>query len=569
MNAAWTLLQGWRHQGRLRRVDVALAEAAQQALPDTPAAVLLGLALCSRALADGHVALPAEGLSDWFGHDTADDDIDAVDEQAIALHQELRRYLQQGDAAHPLLRAEHGMLALTAYAKAEQALADAIQQRIDHQEPPERAAKTLGEATKLIAERWPSSALGDIERQVCLDSATHSLTILTGGPGTGKTTCIARMVALHLALGVPASRIGLAAPTGKAAARLNAALRTSELLSTESELPVAATVHRLLGLREDGAAPAFDAQRPLPLDVLIVDEASMLDLPRQLALFRALPLNAALVLVGDEDQLPSVEAGSVLHALSLAAGGRRHHLQRVHRQRQGSGILSLAAAVRDGDVDTALQVLAQHSNGLRWDESADAAAIARIAAPRFASMSTQPDPMQALRAGDGFRLLCAVHSGTLGTRSINRSVVEALGQRDGTWFSGRWCLIERNEHALGLFNGDLGLCLADAEGALRVFFADAETPRGFHPQQLGEVGSAFALSVHKAQGSEFDEVLLVLPEAESPLLSREWLYTAITRAKSGLHLIGSEAALRVAVQRSNPRWGTLTSRLRGSSAGMA
>ncbi|KAB8315360.1 exodeoxyribonuclease V subunit alpha, partial [Tolypothrix campylonemoides VB511288] len=364
----------------------------------------------------------------------------------------------------------------------------------------------------------------------------------------------------------------------------------------------ASTLHRLLGTVPDTPRFRHDAAHPLPFDVVVVDEASMVDLPLMCRLVEAVPDGAQLVLLGDRDQLPSVEAGDVLAAIDDAAvdavdavdaggaidgGGAAHgavgvtgdlfaanascprparvHLVRGFRQQDTLEVAPLAAAVRDGDAARALALLHDgalanvrfHAGAL--DPLAGDAADALLAPWR--ALRTLRDPAEALAQASRARVLTALRDGPQGASGLNARIEERLAgaQRDA-YFHGRLLLVTENSPRHGLFNGDLGVCMAGADGTT-VWFAGRDGPRGFHPGALPAHASAFAMTVHKAQGSEFDTVWLQLPRQDARPLSRELVYTAITRARAALHVAGPEAVLRAALSRHVQRVSGLRARL--------
>jgi len=430
------------------------------------------------------------------------------------------------------------------------------------------------------------------------------LTIISGSPGTGKTTTATKIMALLLATAA-AKRptIALTAPTGKAAVRLQEAVRkTKLLLPSAATAPVqdaipeqATTIHRLLGARPDSTYFHHDRKNPLSLDVVIVDEASMVDLPLMSKLVQALPNRAKLILLGDHDQLTSVEAGAVLGDIcaaplnvfsrpfldrledltgetgpagpdAIGAGMQDCLIELRHNYRfgGGSGIGQVSAAVRAGDTTATLTLLKSESfadiGWCRPDPGGFLPFLRKRATAGF------HDYLQAVAAGDaesafacfeGFRVLCALRRGPWGTESLN-SAIERLLQAEGQiepgrrWYQGRPVMITRNDYTQRLFNGDVGLILHDPAvgNELRAFFRDAAGKvRSFLPFRLPEHETAYALTVHKSQGSEFDSVLLLLPDQDVPLLTRELIYTGLTRARNFVEIWGTEELLRTAVGR--------------------
>jgi exodeoxyribonuclease V alpha subunit len=351
----------------------------------------------------------------------------------------------------------------------------------------------------------------------------------------------------------------------------------------------ASTLHRLLGTIPDSPRFRHHADNPLPFDIVVVDEASMVDLPLMCKLAEAVAQGAQFILLGDADQLPSVEAGDVLAAILGAAGagdalaeadaralqhllgdapvdaeadglrGHRVHLVRGWRQDESLQLAPLAEAVRHGDANAALALLRGGTLGnVHFHEGVDDPLQARPALlAHFRSLATQADPAQALCQGNRLRLLTALRDGPQGARGLNARIEAQLsGRRIGTppaWFPGRLLLITENSYRHGLFNGDVGICLADEAGTPLAWFPGGDGVRAFHPAALPEHESAFAMTVHKAQGSEFDEVWLQLPRVDSRVLSRELIYTGLTRARSALHVAGSDTVIRDALARHAAR----------------
>ena len=414
-----------------------------------------------------------------------------------------------------------------------------------------------------------------------LAAAPERFELVTGGPGTGKTTSAARLIA-DLVAKNPTVRIALAAPTGKAATRLGEAIEVAwereGLAHLKEKVSVAGrTLHRLLGY-----SPTTDSFRrgptdPLEHDVVIVDEASMVPLLLMDALFESLRPSARLILLGDHDQLASVEAGSVLaDIVRVADGGPLERavkrLTTSHRFDETKGIGALARAIRDGDADAALsamhsndgsvQHVAQPSGDDSWLEE-----FAMLAGPVFDAES----PEAAIARLGQVRILCATNVGPAGTTAITVRAEQVLRTRgrnvSGRNYRGRPLLITRNDYTLDLFNGDVGVVwdtIEDGERIERAFVsgqADAGRARGFPLPQLPEAVTAWAMSIHKSQGSEFDTVYVVLPDRDTRVLSRELLYTAVTRAKSKVVLVGSAETLRNAIGKTARRESGLGYRL--------
>jgi exodeoxyribonuclease V alpha subunit len=448
------------------------------------------------------------------------------------------------------------------------------------------------------------------------------LTVISGGPGTGKTTTVVNLLACLMARN-PGCRIALAAPTGKAAARMTEAIRQrarhlpealQALLPTESS-----TVHRLLGVTPAAGGFVHHAGNPLAIDVLVVDEASMLDLALATRLLEAVPDAARIILLGDKDQLSAVESGAVFAELSADPGlsapcrqaladlyrvapeqlrppapSRASPLQDAvvwftqnFRFASGSGIGRLAGDINGGRAREALAWL--HSgadDSIAWLDEGGALpsdeAVGRLfegyAAYLQAVLQDPGDAAQVTAAFGTFRALCAVRAGSRGMLALNERMTRHARERlapvqpalagDGRspWFIGRPVMVLRNDPVLKLFNGDIGITLPDANGVPMVAFADtAGGLRWVAPVRMPEHQTAFAMTVHKAQGSEFDEVLVLLPQQRSPVLTRELLYTAVTRARQRVTLVCSAEVLAAAIHAPTRRHSGLLARLRDGS----
>jgi exodeoxyribonuclease V alpha subunit len=406
------------------------------------------------------------------------------------------------------------------------------------------------------------------QREAAETALRRRFAVIAGGPGTGKTTTVARILALLLEQGDPL--VALAAPTGKAAARLIEAVHDEaakidvsdevrqRLLGLE-----ASTLHRLLGWRP-GTRSRFrhDRGNRLPHDVVIVDETSMVSLSLMARLVEAVRADARLILVGDPGQLTSIEAGAVLGDIVGPAGEGIVVLERVHRY--GAGIAELAEAIRRGDGDAAVAALA----GVTWiaDDALDPVREAALTAARGVSEAARAgDGMRAIEALGAFRLLCAHRRGPYGVSGWTALIEAWLGhEATGDWYVGRPLLVTENDYALRLYNGDTGVVIAAGDGQVSAAFERQGGIVEFSPTRLAAVDTVYAMTVHKSQGSQFDTAAVLLPEPSSPILTRELLYTAVTRAREELILVGSEEAVRAAVARPVARASGLRSRLWGS-----
>ncbi|MBK1691902.1 exodeoxyribonuclease V subunit alpha [Ectothiorhodospira mobilis] len=643
------LLQGWVERGWLRPLDRALVVFLQEQLPAASPPALLLAALASHQVGRGHVCLDLEAtLADPDrtlslppeGETPVDGTPPPRPSQCLAGlgMADLVSALEDpdlvgaGPGCTPLVL-QGRRLYLRRYWACEQRVAGALAERllggaaVREAMAPERLHPWL---ERLFG---PPDAQGiDWQRAACALAASGAFAVITGGPGTGKTTTVVRLLALlqalHLETGADVPlRIRMAAPTGKAAARLNAAVagalgglalpRDAFGQAVRDAIPArVTTLHRLLGSRPGSRHFRHDARRPLAVDALVVDEASMIDLELMDALLQALPPEARLILLGDRDQLASVEAGAVLGELCARAGEGHYTPERAawlqavtgqplpperqdpsgnaldqhvvmlrhsHRFGADSGIGRLARAVNAGDAQAVAAVWAEPGRdlmrrGLKGPEDPALPAVAVDGGAgdrppradgahpegygRYLQVMATADPgpgaeaperdawaREVLAALEGFQVLCALRRGPWGVEGMNHRIAAFLRERglldpQGIWYAGRPVIVTGNDYGLGLMNGDMGVTLrvADAAGnpVLRVAFPagdGSDRIRWVLPSRLTAVETAFALTVHKSQGSEFRHTALVLPDRAGPLLTRELVYTAITRASRWFTLL--------------------------------
>jgi exodeoxyribonuclease V alpha subunit len=562
--------------------------------------VFLAACLTSHAVGEGSVCLDLKKTVEGFPPEHPAAAVLPAPERWV---RKLRACPAVGEPgqSRPLVLDRRRRLYLYRYWEYERRLADNLRLRLSNAGEPEP-----GRMRALLDGLFPESAPPGVEGQktAAALAVLRRTCIVTGGPGTGKTFTIAAILATLLEYCQPDGlRIFLAAPTGRAAARLGESLRSAKTrlncsAAVRSAVPESvSTIHRLL--RPIPHSPYFFHRRenPLPADVVVVDEASMVDLALMSKLFEAVPPESRLILAGDMDQLASVEAGSVLgdicdrgrsHPFSQATcrlieeitghrpacgngdaanGGMQDSivvLRESFRFDSGSTIDHLRRAVNDGrweDCERLLLDAEQPSAAWRAGAPVEPELGARIVAG-YRGFLEPGDPRRALAAFRDFQVLCALKVGPFGAAAINRlaeRVLHADGilrmdrRRDGPWYPGRPVLVTRNDYQLGLFNGDTGIAMFDPGepgGRLWVYF---EGPRGelrrFLPHRLPPHETAFAMTVHKSQGSEFNEVLFVLPDRDYPLLSRELIYTALTRARSAVTVWGPKAVLAAGVRR--------------------
>lgn len=451
------------------------------------------------------------------------------------------------------------------------------------------AARPAHDATLLADGLARFLADADPAQRTAVERAvTRGFSIITGGPGTGKTytatVALALLAGQFAAAGIRA-RIVIAAPTGKAAARIGESLKaTLEKFPLAPEvralLPAeASTLHRLLGSRPGSPEFKFGRDNPLNAEVVVVDEATMVDLPLMARLFDALRPDTRIILLGDKDQLASVEAGHVLGDIcsglhDWSAGPLRENiteLTRNYRFGEDSNIHRLSRAIRGGNEPAVREIIAREKSDLAALEASSipSATLATRVTAAFRPYLTAPTAEQALARFGDFRILTATRNGDGSVEQLNRLTERALAEAGlinptDRYYAGRPILIRRNDYNLRLFNGDIGIVLPDpnSDGALRAFFAGEDGGlRALAPTRLPEHETAFAMTVHKSQGSEFRRVLVVMPPRDVPVLSRELLYTAATRAREHVELWWNSGALAACLARSVQRFSGLRDRL--------
>ena len=616
----------------LRDLDVQLAQLL--ARWDADYSIQLAVAMTSQELGRGHVCFDLttwpERLEQWHSQlvdrplidkQLADNSFEWPTTTVAALMEKLQHSplvrlvsdpsVVEEQAGQPLTLFA-GRLYLSRYFRFEQQVACWLQQA----SLPIATSADIPELAQQLRQLFTPQPEVDWQAVAVATACDGRFTLISGGPGTGKTTTVTKLLALLVAQSEQPLLIRLAAPTGKAAARLTESIAKAKTdlagqvnASWLAGIPTqASTLHRLLGVIPSLPEFRHNGQNPLPLDVLVVDEASMIDLPMMARLLAALPPQARLILLGDKDQLASVEAGAVLGDICqfVAQGVSSQQAQQL-QQRTGyelqnyvqpaghplrdrlcllrksyrfaadSGIGKLAEAVNNGDVKAAHAVWAQdyrdirlHSDEQRLEMAISVAAkgyhayLAKLAEP-----ITSENAIDLLKAFNQIRLLCALHDGPWGINGIN-GMNQAIGQRlqaqgklqmSGEWFAGRPVMIIENDYGLGLYNGDIGIAASDGE-RLRVWFVLPDgKAHGFLPSRLPAHDTAWAMTVHKSQGSEFTHTLLLLPPEVNPLLTRELLYTGITRAREQLDLFATPEVLALMVRKQTERYSGLVTML--------
>lgn len=604
--------------GVLGVLDMHFARGLARLHPDEPESVFLGAALASRAVRHGHVCADLHRVLEKPLLDTEGEpiDVELPNRFSWALDLGASPLVSAGERPTPLVFDGGARLYLARYWRYQTRLAAALRTRVLHR-PADLDHALLRDGLDRLFVAQGEHQADPWQRLAAVVAALRGLTVISGGPGTGKTSTVVRILALlqqqALARGGPPLRTQLFAPTGKAAARLAESIRARvEDLPVEAAVRDAittdtSTIHRGLGFRPSRPTHfAHDRDNPLPADVVLVDEASMVDLALMTKLVDAVPPTARLILLGDKDQLASVEAGAILGDICstderpgfseafvaelVEVAGEKVipeqmpapgppgigdcivELVRSFRFSADGGIGGLARAINSGHGSAAVRAAGPPvapgavprrapSDGhsvvmVTLDEADDPRQILRpLIADGFAPVVQAGTAEERLAALGRFRLLSPHRSGRYGVVSLNRLVEDELARQGlisprDPWYDGRPIIITENDHQLELYNGDVGLVHREPGGVTRTVFVSAKGGlRWLAPARLPPHETVFAMTVHKSQGSEFDRVALALPPAVSPILTRELVYTAITRARSQLVLFGTANVLSQAVRR--------------------
>ncbi|MCX4186662.1 exodeoxyribonuclease V subunit alpha [Methylophaga sp. OBS4] len=578
--------------------------------------ISLSAGLLTEAMAQGHVCLNLTNLPESMQHmaELLPDTIQAWQNQLLAG----KSVGRPGDYK-PLILTEQGLLYLYRFWLDEQDVAKAIQQRLQPVE-----ALNIEQLNQDLAD-WSNPLDGiDWQKIAVAMALSRHLAVISGGPGTGKTTIVLKILQCLQNQSIQKTpspstgegwgggdtpiRIGLAAPTGKAAARLQQSISKQQNLEVK-------TLHRLLGITEHNEQGRYNAERTLPLDVLIIDEASMIDISLMAKLMRAMPSKARLILLGDSQQLASVESGAVLANLSEGQQGQfsndfiaqfpqlglarpldsargdkeivmptpstmlRTGLAEVSLSRYSESVLTdsfvrlqhsyrfdkdsligqLAGLVNLGEADQALALLGAQpeASWLPPEERNLLNSLAQGYQRYIDAVENALLPREVIQAFDSFRVLAALKQGPQSVTSVNRMMTRFLALRGWrtaqTYYPGRPIMITRNDYRQHLFNGDTGMLLRDEDGKLKACFCFDDELRWVGLNRLPAHETVFAMTVHKSQGSEFDAVGILLPEEHSPILNRELLYTAITRARKTLNILATEIALRHTINSRHQR----------------
>ncbi|RPI78578.1 MAG: exodeoxyribonuclease V subunit alpha [Desulfobacteraceae bacterium] len=601
------LIKQLNEQGLLRPIDLHFARLMQRLSGQADPRISVAAALVSKERREGHICLD---LSKWDGRTFSaekDQDVSITLPGLVEWTSVLRASSVVGEPGQykPLILDRENRLYLYRYWEYQARLSESIHKRLLETEPtmdPEFLKSAL-------SRYFTEDDKKEINRQkiAAFTCLRKRFSIISGGPGTGKTFTVAKILALLIEQSAErVLRIALAAPTGKGAARLQETIKKikTDLPCPESVKQLvpdeAKTIHRLLKTIPGSPYFRFNRENPLPLDILVLDEASMVDLALMSKLVQALPPTARLIVLGDKDQLASVEAGAVFgdmcdtgashnyskaHCLDLEAvtgyklqEGQESaalpglqdcltQLRRSYRFSQESKIAALSRAVNEGNADLVMTILknSKKEDEVCWRPLPRPEDLAHTLKThildRFQECFQATEPREFFKRFEKFRILCGLRQGPYGVTAMNQTI-ETLLNRSGParpgekWYQGRPVLVTRNDYHLNLFNGDSGVVWPDPKAGqeLRVYFPGAEGElQRFHPLRIPEHETLYAMTVHKSQGSEFDELLLILPDRDAPVLTRELIYTAITRARHKVTIWGPEEVLRLAISRRTER----------------
>lgn len=560
-------LSDYQSRGLLELLDIELARALCRAAASTNPEVELALALTSRNVRRGHSCFPV-GMSarDIWPREAMPgelpSELPSAAEWKDALHDS--RLTQNG----PLVLDAAGRLYLRRYWQLEQDIAQELAARSAMPPALTDIASWLESMLEVLFPGEPESP----QRRAARNAVQHHVSLLCGGPGTGKTTTVAAIVALLVQgrlreTGI-APKVMLLAPTGKSAARLGEAVRQAKARmqvceAVLQEIPEQAmTIHRALGMQREGMRFRRNADLPLEANIIVVDEASMIDLGLMRQLLNATPRDATLLVVGDPDQLTSVEAGSVLRDLVAASAetwwtGRVTELTKTYRYDERHALGKLIAAVRRGEAASVEALLeSKDADDVAWTSPEGLQSELVYAARHWSGVLAAHDPGEHFELRSRYVVLSPFRGGPAGTRQLGMTTRERVSGPEGGALPVTPIIIEENSHELHVYNGDFAI-LHDGAPPMAIVQSDAGGYREIAEARLPRFSEAFALSVHKAQGSEFDEVLLVLPEEDAPLLTRELLYTALSRARKRVRVVGSKEVIATALRRKAQRYSGL------------
>ncbi|HOT41273.1 MAG TPA: exodeoxyribonuclease V subunit alpha [Syntrophorhabdaceae bacterium] len=532
----------------------------------------LASALVSYFVEKGHICIDLQGLAGTEHPIDEDDRFKSVRCPDLSLWLDA---LKKADVVggpqekRPLILTDNGRLYLNRYWQYERSFIGGIIRKLN------LSTDCIDEASldKILNRLFPNQheKEEDMQRKAAKNAATKNFLVISGGPGTGKTFTIVKIIALLLELSNNKLSIALAAPTGKAAQRLKAVIKDArDKIDCPDEIKRhipedVLTIHRLLGASYRTRRFRFHEDNPLPYDVIIIDEASMIDLPLMSKFLSAIPIKTRLILVGDKDQLSSVEPGAVFGDICEGAEDIDSSiviLKKNYRFTEDSGIGILSELVKQGRGKDALNILkAGRYEDIIWHHipSPDILpmVIEKSITDRYSRYIKSTDVEEAFRYFDEFHVLCALRHGPYGVIAVNELIEKDLEKKGlikitGRWYRGKPVMITVNDYSLKLFNGDTGIVFPDRDNKdmLRVYFKTEDGGlRKVVPARIGDYETAYSITVHKSQGSEFNDIIIILPDRSSEILTRELIYTAITRAKRGIEIWGNEGVFIEAVEK--------------------
>ncbi|WP_445666084.1 exodeoxyribonuclease V subunit alpha [Fodinibius sp. AD559] len=587
-----------RQKEIIRPIDLELCRFLKERHSNISPKILIAACLVSHLYQQGHVCLP---LDEYAGEPIFDDErvettlkAPALDPWRLALA-ECSAVGKPGDYK-PLILDDGDRLYMHKLWHYERTLAKELIERSRRQDDNIDESLLRDGLSRLFSD---SSQKQDWQQVAAATSIRNNLSIISGGPGTGKTSTVVRVLALILEQYQDRDKklhIALAAPTGKAAARLqDSIISAKEGLDVSKEIreaipEKAQTLHQLLGARRYSSEFKYNADNPIPYDLVVVDEASMVDQALMSKLVEALLDDTRLLLLGDKDQLASVEAGSVLGDICDMDGNQFSEnytdwlntlslnisdefvvddprsltdnitlLTKSYRFSSDSGIARLSKEINDGNVDRTLSLLESTDiEDAIFESIVDSGELESVLEQKipkyFQDILESENPREAVEKFNQFGILAAHRKGPWGIVHLNKLVEDILQDHSiipkyAQWYPGKPVIINTNDYTLELFNGDTGVCFPDQNGDLKIFFKNEGEVRGIMPSRLPTHNTAYALTVHKSQGSEFYEVMLVLPRTISKVVNRELLYTAITRARTKITIMGEKPTLRKGIQK--------------------
>ncbi len=553
-----------RARGVLELLDVELARALGAMTDVANPDVELAIALTSRNVRRGHACLPLGTAESDLGP-TAGEVAPTLPE-----HESWARVLSESALVDggPLVLDEKHRLYLRRYWELERDIAKELAKRSESKAP--EPGPWIAEALDRLFESDAESP----QKQAARNALEHHVSVLCGGPGTGKTSTVAAIVALlvegRLRHDGHAPKVMLLAPTGKAAVRLGEAVARAKKTITAADevlasIPTeATTVHRALGMRRHGMRFTRSADFPIDADIVVLDEASMIDLGIMRQLLVAAPVDATIVIVGDPDQLTSVEAGSVLRDLVRASDGtwwrdRVTRLTKTYRYDESQPLGQLVASIRGGDsalVETLLK--ADVAGDVQWSPLDDLGNELGRASVQWSEIVNATDAEEHFQRRGQYVVLSPFRKGPIGTRQVGVAIEQRIAGVDPAVHP---IIIEENNSELGVYNGDFGILFEHDSIRMATIQREPNRFQDFAEARLPRYSSAYALSVHKAQGSEFDEVLILMPEEDVPLLTRELLYTAVSRARARVRLVGPREVIAAAVGRRAQRFSGLVDQI--------